>query len=361
MTRTTLVLTAALCLLACRPTPRPRVLEAVDETRASAAAQRARELAPQDFLRAEALRQQAARAQEEGDTAGAQILGERAIAAYSHAFVVARLVTAERRVTAARKLLADNEAELAKIDAEQRKTAGDADALERRAKVLRDALPLAGSKPSTPEREAARLDAARALVLDARLACASAALIKPDLPGLTEQGSRLDALDAALAKKPAATPIDDALAARSRCLELLTGARRTTSGGPADGAADALLAELSGKAELEPSRDDRGVVVQLRGVFARGDVLTADARQRLAALASVAKAHPTFPLLVVVHTARGPASSKRAQAVTEALTAGGAPGVAQRLAGDARPVVPPKQKGAATRNERVEIVFVSPR
>jgi hypothetical protein len=127
------------------------------------------------------------------------------------------------------------------------------------------------------------------------------------------------------------------------------------------GVADALLAELSQHGSLFPFRDDRGVVVTLRNVFA-GDQLGTDAQERLALLGRIAKAHPEFPLLVVFHTSTATANvdPRRSELLIAALRKGGAQRVEARSASSALPVVESKRKGAAERNERIEIIFVSP-
>jgi flagellar motor protein MotB len=66
-------------------------------------------------------------------------------------------------------------------------------------------------------------------------------------------------------------------------------------------------------------------------------------------------------VLVVLHDAR--ASAKDDGLTTQAvdkLKAAGAARIESRSAGNTSPVVPPDRPGAAARNERLEIVFVSP-
>jgi hypothetical protein len=75
----------------------------------------------------------------------------------------------------------------------------------------------------------------------------------------------------------------------------------------------------------------------------------------------VAKAHPTFPVLVVLHGVRGragAADTERANVIAQALRTGGASRVEAKAAGDALPIAPPAQP--KNRNERAEIVFVAP-
>ena len=94
-----------------------------------------------------------------------------------------------------------------------------------------------------------------------------------------------------------AEPIDEAGAARARCLDVLIRARRAAG---QDGRADTLLAELSASGEWSPVRDERGVIVTLRGVF-RGVELSDDGQARLKTLGQVAAAHPGFAVQVVLH------------------------------------------------------------
>jgi hypothetical protein len=205
-------------------------------------------------------------------------------------------------------------------------------------------------------------------------------------PGSAELATQLEGataaikkLDAELAEASGSTraipaPIDQASRARAGCLAALTAARRAaTPVTRAPGAGDGLLAELSAAGTWSPVRDDRGIVVTLRGLFA-GNALTKAGEARLRDLALVATAHPSFPVAVVVHTDREiraseePAWAARADAVVRALgpaqgaTAAGAPAgpsIAPFLAGSASPVVDPGGSERA-RNARVEIIFVTP-
>jgi hypothetical protein len=118
-----------------------------------------------------------------------------------------------------------------------------------------------------------------------------------------------------------------------------------------------------GLGSWRPSRDDRGVVVTLERPFGGDDRLTKPAEERLRDLAAIAKGHPEFPVLVVVHgSARlsAPRESARVENVTAALRGAGAPSVDATGVGTALPGVDRKQPGAAAKNERVEIVFVAP-
>jgi len=357
-----MALFAALAM-GCAEAPQPRVLSAVDATRASPAMNASRPGAPQAFARAEALRRQAHEAHENEQPASAQILGEQALAAYQRTVTLDRLRRAEERAALAQTALAAREREIATEQARERTLDAEARAVELRLKVAREALPLPKSGPAgSPEREKARLDAARALATQARLLCSAARLLDPKRAELAPAFKRLDELDERL-KSGGVTPIDDARAQRSACLKELTQTRRpTTQKTPASSATDALLARLS-NASLEPSRDDRGVVVTLRTPFGKDDQLKSEAKTRLSELGSVAKANPAFPVQVVVHsgTKIPPArETARAERATSALKEGGAPSVEAHAVGNTLPGLDPARSGGSERNERVEVVFVAP-
>jgi hypothetical protein len=348
-------------LAACAPMPRPAVMHEVDSARASAAVQEAAKAAPQAYADAELRRSQAETAFNDDDQPSAQILSEQALAAYARATVQARLVKAQAT-------LADEQLRLAKatllqndLDAQQQRFLLEAETLETRLQVARDAEPLPMSAPASAEREHARLSAVKALLSQAKLLCLSARLLEPSREGLPPLLGKLGELNAKLGAPPA--PIDDAIAVRSGCLKELTLARRpATQKDPAAGVTDALLAELSA-ANLLPFRDDRGVVVTLRTLFNAKDQLTPEASTTLDSLGKVAKAHAEFPVLVVVHGAHGnatPHDTAQATATAEALREAGAAKVETDTAGSAQPVLDPDRPGASVRNARVEVVFVSP-
>ncbi len=347
-------------LLACATAPRPRVLSEVDAARESATAREAEKQSPQAHARAERLRDEALRAHDDGDPAGAQILGEHALAAYEHAGVLTRLVAAERTLGDAETKLASAQKALADLDEQQKRLAAEADAVELSLKVALDAVPLVPNAPTGPEREKARLESARAMSTQARLSCVAAKLLNPRMEGLAAEMEKLDSLDEKLASRPEATPIDEAIRARSACLRILTLTRRgagPTSHG-ASAVVDTLLSELS-RGGHRPLRDDRGIVVTLRSVVHR-DALTTAAEQALATLAAVAKANPRFPVLVVAHAGPRKTGKNTAELVANRLRAAGAATVDAREAGSWLPVADPARRDAPTRNERVEVVFVAP-
>jgi hypothetical protein len=353
----------ALLCVACAATPRPRVLTELDATEKSPAVLAARGQAPQAFARAEALRHEAEQAHDAGDPAGAQILGEQALAAFQRAVTLSGVTQAEQRAAAADVSLNRVKAALAQAEQAQKQLDADTEGLELRLKVARESLPMPESgAPASPERELARREAARALTAQARLLCSAARMLDPKRASLDPAFQKIADVEKVLATN-ALTPIDEARAVRSTCLTELTAARRPrTQANPADPTSDALLKELS-DASLRPSRDDRGVVVTLETPFERDDRLSARAATKLADLAGVAKAHPDFPVLVVVHGAvkLGDArESARGDHAASALREHGAPRVETAAVGMALPRVDPRTPGAAARNDRLEIVFVAP-
>ena len=356
--RWAVMLTCA-ALLSCSSAARPRAMSQVDAAREAPAAREAASLAPQAFARAEQIRRRSLRAFDAGDRSGAQILAEHALAAYARAVILTRLVKAEHELVRAKQRLAKAQTELGSLDEQLARLSAEADDLELRVKVARDAEPLTPNAPSTPERERARREAAVALASQARLLCSAAMLLDARRPALDDALSRLDALDKQLASKKGPAPIDDATRQRSSCLRELSVVRRRSAKDAS--IADALLAELSQHGNLFPFRDDRGVVVTLRDVFA-GDQLRPEASERLNLLGRVAKAHPEFPVLVVFHAAGAPSATnaQRAESLAAALRKAGAARVETRSAGATLPVVASKRKGAAERNERIEVIFVSP-
>ncbi len=347
---------------ACAPTPRPEIMREVDAARASAAVQAAAKSAPQAYADAELRRGHAEQAFADDHSASAQILSEQALAAYTRATVQARLVRAQAALADEQARLGKATAAQADLDAQQQRFSLEAEALETRLKVARDAepLPVSGAASSV-EREQARLAAAKALLSQAKLLCMSARLLEPNRESVGPLLGKVDDLSGKLRTPPA--PIDDAVAVRSSCLKELTLTRRpATQKNPAGGVSDALLSELSA-ASLLPFRDDRGVVVTLRALFNAKDQLSSDATTQLDTLGKVAKAHPEFPLLAVVHIARGTTSTRdaaQAAAIADALRKSGAPHVAAETAGASLPVLDPARPGANERNARVEVVFVSP-
>jgi hypothetical protein len=158
-------------------------------------------------------------------------------------------------------------------------------------------------------------------------------------------------------------PIEAAARARASCLDALTRTRRA-AGSAED--ADALLAQLSARGGLSPSRDERGVVVTLRGAW-KGTALTPDAERDLRELGRIAAAHPAYPVELVVHDGTPPTEREhaddvaRGRAARAAMSAGGAAVTDANVetVGAALPTLDPAGPDARARNARLEVVFVS--
>jgi hypothetical protein len=357
---------ASALLLACGGTHlRVAAVEDMNRVRASAGAQEGARLAPEVFARAEQERDLALRAHSSGDDVGATLHAERAVAAYDHALVVARLARANTELADATQALNDVTTQAQGLEASRDKLHRDADDLEQRVRVARERILPAASGTADADRDAARAVAARSLGMQARLLCDAARLVAPDAPGLAEANDQVAKLDDRLARSVRPAPIDDAATARVHCLEVLTRARRAA--GDDANSADALLAELSASGGWDPVRDERGVVVTLHDAF-RGVELASDAASKLKELGRVAAAHSSFAMQVVVHDAQPAApkdttDAKRADAAVQALVAGGATAsrIKAEMAGTRAPLVDPNDAKARRRNERVDVVFVGSR
>lgn len=349
----------------CASNPRPRVLGQAEAAAESPAAREARELAPQAHAQAEKLRKDADAAHARGDFSAAQILGEHSLAAYEHAFVLARYSKAEQRLAQAEQAKSQALAELTRLDEQQLRLAAEADALELKIKVTVDKEPIGSMPAASPERVRARKEAARALASEARLLCLATELLEPKREGLEAAKESVGTLESELQQgSNKDTLFPRATEARARCLKLLTLARRpATQSAPEAAVTDRLFVELTETQKFFAFRDDRGIVVSLRGLVSPEGKLTEDGSEHLALLGRTAKANPSFPLLVVHHSAKE-AEEKTAGAridlVAQALRDAGAPQVSTHSAGTARPVADGRLPEAAARNARVEIVFVSP-
>jgi flagellar motor protein MotB len=367
---TILAAAVALSAAACGGAAKPAAygLTDADRIRESAAVRDSEKIAPEQFAEAERERGLSRQAHDRGDETASQLHAERAIAAYEHAVVLARLSRATRESADAKTALDTATDEAQKAHAQLEESEREAESLEKQVKVAREMLLPAPSGPTDPARAAARLVAAKSLAMQARLLCGAAKLVSPDATGLGDAEQDLAALDKRLetGAKGQAEPIDEAARARATCLALLNKARRA-SDASSTGAADTLLAELSASGGWDPSRDERGVVVTLREAF-KGTTLTQEAETKLKELGRIAGAHPTFGVQIVVHDAAAPsaaeekADAQRADAAVKAIVAGGAPSAKVRgeTAGARSPIVDPSDAAHRARNARVEIVFVAP-
>jgi len=335
------------------------------QVRGGPAAQEAAQLAPQAFAHADQERELAKKASADGDDLAAQIYADRAIAAYGHAFVLARMARASSELAEANASLAAANEQARQLAASRAEVDREGKELDKKVKVVREALAPAPSGPADTQREAARMVAARALVMQAHLLCGAARLVATgEATGLAEAEKDVTSLEGQLDAARGAAPIDAAARARARCLDALTRVRR----GAATGAdTDALLGEVSASAGLDPSRDERGVVITLRDAY-KGTALAPEAEAKLKELGRVAAAHAGLGVQVVLHDATAPTKAdaegdaQRADAAVKALVGAGAPAakVKGETAGNRAPVVDPADAAHRARNARLEVVFVSP-
>lgn len=333
-----------------------------------------RTAAPEGFAIGDREVELAKKAADDGDDEAAELHSERATAAYRRASILARLVRATQEADDAKTALARATTDKERFAADRQALDREADDLEKRLRVAREAELPKASGPADPAREKARAVAARTLTTQAKLLCGAAKLVAPGIAGLGDAESAVSAVERDAAKAGSKAPIDAAGRARAGCLAVLTKARRSTI--TSDEQADALLAELSqaggapanadakGEGPLPPLRDERGVVVTLSRPF-DGEKLARAAEAAVKDLGRVAAAHPAFAVQVVVHTAKGAASTvdeKRGETLARALVEGGADAkrIGVEQAGNGAPLVDPGDATRNARNERVEIVFVAP-
>ena len=360
--RSTVALTAFALALSCAHPPRPTALAQADQVRGAPAVKQAAAHAPQMIAHAESLRNQADEAYTRGEIAAAGILAERALVAYDRAAVLARVTQAENIAAQAEQSLQDAAREQRLLDAEKHRLEADIASIEQLIQVVRDAQPITPTGTADPSREQARLKAARSIIVDARLLCSAAELLNRPIEGLDKAKTEVARLEELLAKWPRPAPIDQTLRARAQCLSILTLARRAdTRSTPAD----VVLTEISNHPELEPLRDDRGIVITLRGNIRNN----AKIKSQLDAIAAVATKYPKYPLLVVAHTRAKPSRAttatarERADAAVEALQAAGIDQgrIRREEAGPHRPIVhDPLPPPTNSKNDRIEIVLVAP-
>jgi len=337
----------------------------------------AAKLAPQEVAHAEEERGLAREATAHGDPAGADLHAERARVSYERAVTLARLARATDAEAAARTAVAKAEEHASRLAAARVTFEKEASALSVQIEAAREALAPSRVGPADPAREKARALAATSLLAEGELLCGAAVLVAhgaaapvastdPSVPGVPEAPLARFLGTVASGKPTGSHPtIDEAAHRRATCLELLTRARRS-AGASSSGETDALLAALSAHGGWDPSRDERGVVVTLRGTW-KGEALAPEAEQQLRELGRVAASHASFPIEVVVHDATEPREAEqrvdaaRAEAALTALVAGGASrreALAESV-GARLPVTDPRDPKGRARNARLEIVFVS--
>jgi outer membrane protein OmpA-like peptidoglycan-associated protein len=368
---------------ACTQTPRPASLDKVAEVHTAPATRDAEAWAPQAHAHALDLEQRSQRALSAGDAAGAALWADGALAAHEHAWVLARLARAERRRLSAEAELSGQQRALAELQTQEQRLSAEAGDLELRARVVKNALPLATQEAAGPERSEARRKAAAALATQGRLLCVAARLlgeadaVKDPLARLDELDRELDSVASArgAAANKAPKALETATELRGECLRVISEARRrnsrnttpTPNGASATAPqpvvpADLVLAELSAAGQ-SPARDERGVSVVLRDLFASDGSVSESGRIQLQQLGTTAKAHPEFPLLLVGHTASldaQPAMDRQLAALSSALAALGLERVSAHDAGPRQPLLPPQLPRARERNQRIELVFVAP-
>ena len=341
-----------------------------ERMRAGLAGKDTQAFAPQVVTAANKELEAAKQAQSSGDDTGANLHGDRAIALYNQANAIARLGRATQEEALAVEALARANDQAQRFTAQRKAIDHEADDLEKKLRVVREAQLPPSSGPADPDRERARVVAAQSLVTQARLLCSAARLVSPQAPGLGEAETTVSTLEKQ--SDSARVAIDPAGRARAACLTSLTKARRGS--GPEADQSDTLLSELSQSGDpkavrtgdLTPARDERGVVVTLRAAF-KGDKLTPEAEASLKDLGRVAAAHPTFAVQVVFHDGTAPsigeaaANQKRGETVSRSLIEGGASAAKVKVeqAGARAPIVDPKDARHRARNARIEVVFVS--
>lgn len=360
-------------LVGCAPILPPTALTEIDAVRETPAVAEAQQLAPTVHAKAEKLRAEAELAYEAEDLAGSQILAEQALAAYEEAVAVARVARAEERRVAALAEIEDKRGRLTTVDAKLQQVEAAVRAADKRLEALRELEPVTPSGPANRERDKARAAAVATLRLEAQLLCGASELLartraadegfaRPD-EALKKATESLGKLEATLSGEPTAAPIDQARRARADCLAALSAVRRAKGGTATHhGDSDRLLAAASSRSLGTPRRDDRGVVLTFRSIFDRDD-LNPSGSEAVAAVGEIAAEHRGFPVMVILHHASDDAAwRRRGAALVEALRSElGAERVADPVsAGGADPLVDPEGR-YASRNERIEIVFVSPR
>lgn len=182
-----------------------------DIERARAVSSEEATLAPQAFAEADAERALAKADYAAHEDISAALHADRAIAAYQRARMVARAARATTENAHAESELAQKTDELLALEAARKAAERDGEELEKRILIAREMHLPAPSGIGNAQREAARLEASRALVMQARLLCGAAKLVSAQpLAGLDVAVQQLEALDKRLDQSPKPVPIDDA-------------------------------------------------------------------------------------------------------------------------------------------------------
>ena len=298
-------------------------------------------------------------AAETGLHAHAEFLAEESIATYEEAASLAGLSVSARREAEEHALVESFTRELADTEASIATTLQEIDALEAR-------LRIANADGSVPG-EAGPLSAAERTVLkdvlwQGAISCTAAKLLRRASPAADpKQADPMPALDATetalgglLADKDTSKPVDRAAfhAYREACLQALTSARTARVSGKADQLMTEVSKMLASHALGRASRDERGVRVVMKGVF-DGAKLKPDAAESWSALARVAKAHPDFPVAVVVYRGTGNTGADDVWASRKKLLGETFDTV---VVADASASAPPERGDGPV----VEIIFISP-
>lgn len=225
----------AMALSACGSAPlNVAAIDDMERARGGPGAQEGARLAPEAYARAEQERRIALEEHAAGDDVGAVLHAQRALAAYDHAIAVVRLARATTELADAEKALHDASTQAQTLEASHVQLEREAAELDERLRVTRERMLPAQSAAASPEREAARLVAARALAVEARLLCDAGRLVSADAAGLGEADEDVKKLDSKLAPGPRPAPIDDAARVRFRAASTCSrgpGAPRATTWG----------------------------------------------------------------------------------------------------------------------------------
>lgn len=367
MKRALLLLGLALSVAACPRPPRPVVFGQLDHERATPGVLAAREASPTLIAKAEALHKKAEEAFARGDTATAELLGHSALAAYARASATARLGLANARHSGSATSFAKSDERWVADDAARVEVEREVERLEAELVIRKEALAPVASGKTDAAREAARWVAARANLAVAEATCGGADLLAPKAKGVAE-AKKLLAEVADLAKTGKGNaPIDASTRVRALCLKALTHARAVAVNG-AGPLGEELVQELAA-AGFAATRDERGVVAVLpmsppKSAPFDGQKLSAAGKKQLEALGKIAKSHPAWALVVVVHAAPGKLDAgrdaARAKAATTELAAQGidAGRIGTSTPGATLLAHDPKDPKTFPLNERVELVFV---
>ncbi|MBI2898043.1 MAG: OmpA family protein [Deltaproteobacteria bacterium] len=382
-TRAVVALSLGLWVASCGGSPASEPLTAASRLARSPAVAAARRLAPQEVLLARQALAKARRASDEGRDAEADRLATEASLRFEIAIVTSDATSARERIAAAERSAREAERERDQNNAARRAEENRIAVLLKQQEIDRileeERLRAEADERGRPRtageeargRERDQRAAATELVSRAKvLLVAAAALLGQSAEADGPSARAREAIaraERSLSAEPAAAAFASATEARGKAQEALAGARRAAAGRGTQArlrAEDAALLEEAGAAGgLGPREDSRGVVVTLRGVFAaRG----AEVRERSAieAVGRLARAHPTYPLVIEGHTSEGRGaqelSAQRASAVARALEALGIDRARIRAVGlgASHPIAAETLTSARERNERMEIVFV---